>query len=146
MRSANCVFIRCIDRKRLGLHICHSCTTPLMYDLILQDMFDLYYWPTPNGKKISIMLEECGLPYNTIAVDIACFPWVQPYRRLGNDLDRFVNLRRWFDTLKNRPAVRKGTDLGSDWKRDEKHSDSARSIMFGQNSQTVFDAADAAGE
>src|SRR5580704_5881551 len=23
----------------------------------------LYYWPTPNGWKISIMLEECGLPY-----------------------------------------------------------------------------------
>jgi len=25
---------------------------------------DFYYWPTPNGWKISIMLEECGLPYN----------------------------------------------------------------------------------
>lgn len=31
---------------------------------------DLYYWPTPNGWKVSIMLEECGLAYNTIAVDI----------------------------------------------------------------------------
>jgi GSH-dependent disulfide-bond oxidoreductase len=27
-------------------------------------MIDLYYAPTPNGWKISIMLEECGLPYN----------------------------------------------------------------------------------
>src|SRR5690349_646857 len=26
-------------------------------------MIDLYYWPTPNGWKISIMLEECALPY-----------------------------------------------------------------------------------
>jgi len=32
---------------------------------------DLYYWPTPNGWKITIMLEECGLPYNMIAVNIA---------------------------------------------------------------------------
>src|SRR5438477_4188009 len=32
---------------------------------------DLYYWPTPNGWKISIMLEECGLPYNMIPVNIA---------------------------------------------------------------------------
>ena len=31
---------------------------------------DLYYWPTPNGWKISIMLEECGLPYNVISVNI----------------------------------------------------------------------------
>ena len=27
-------------------------------------MLDLYFWPTPNGKKITILLEECGLPYN----------------------------------------------------------------------------------
>ena len=32
---------------------------------------DLYYWPTPNGFKISIMLEECGLPYTMIPVNIA---------------------------------------------------------------------------
>ena len=31
---------------------------------------DLYYWPTPNGWKISIMLEECALPYRVRAVDI----------------------------------------------------------------------------
>ena len=30
----------------------------------------LYYWPTPNGWKISIMLEELGLPYELIPVDI----------------------------------------------------------------------------
>ncbi len=33
-------------------------------------MIDLYYWPTPNGWKISIMLEECGIPYNVISVHI----------------------------------------------------------------------------
>ena len=32
---------------------------------------DLYYWPTPNGWKVSIMLEECGLPYRMIPVNIA---------------------------------------------------------------------------
>jgi GST-like protein len=31
----------------------------------------LYYWPTPNGWKISIMLEECGLPYVVRPVDIS---------------------------------------------------------------------------
>jgi GSH-dependent disulfide-bond oxidoreductase len=31
---------------------------------------DLYYWPTPNGKKLTIFLEEAGLPYNLVPVDI----------------------------------------------------------------------------
>ncbi|MFM2422895.1 MAG: hypothetical protein RL291_1425 [Pseudomonadota bacterium] len=31
---------------------------------------DLYYWPTPNGHKITIMLEECGLPYTIVPVNI----------------------------------------------------------------------------
>lgn len=33
-------------------------------------MIDLYTWKTPNGRKISIMLEECGLAYEVRAVDI----------------------------------------------------------------------------
>jgi GST-like protein len=32
---------------------------------------DLYYWPTPNGWKVTIMLEECALPYRVIPVDIS---------------------------------------------------------------------------
>ena len=234
-------------------------------------MIDLYYWPTPNGRKISIMLEECDLPYNTIPVrigegdqfkpeflrispnnrmpaivdtdtgisvfeggailmylaekagellpteqaarydvlqwlfwqaaglgpmagqlshfvnyvdeemhyaltrygneydrllavmdvrlrereflagdysiaDIASFPWVMPYKRFGNDLDKFSNLRRWFDTIKSRPAVRKGVELGADWKRNEQSNKKAKQLMFTQTSKTVFDAADAAGK
>jgi len=33
-------------------------------------MIDLYTWTTPNGRKVSIMLEETGLPYNSIAINI----------------------------------------------------------------------------
>ncbi len=229
-------------------------------------MIDLYYWPTPNGHKISIMLEECALDYRTIAIDIgrgdqfkpeflqispnnrmpaivdhdtgisvfeggailiylaekcgkllpadnrarfevlqwlfwqagglgpmagqlshfvsyvgepvpyaqdryaneydrllavmdvrlrnrdflagdysiadiASFPWVLPYRRLGNDLDKFSNLRSWFDALKERPAVRRGTELGKEWPRSERQGGKAKELLFGQNSATVFDAA-----
>jgi GST-like protein len=33
-------------------------------------MIDLFYWPTPNGWKIAIMLEETGLPYRVVPVNI----------------------------------------------------------------------------
>lgn len=33
-------------------------------------MIEFYTWSTPNGRKVSIMLEECGLPYQAHAVDI----------------------------------------------------------------------------
>src|SRR5262245_47816140 len=39
---------------------------------------DLYYWPTPNGWKISIMLEECRLPYNVIPVNISAGDQFKP--------------------------------------------------------------------
>ena len=229
-------------------------------------MIDLYFWPTPNGRKISIMLEECALPYTVILVDIgagdqfkpeflkispnnrmpaivdrdtglsifeggailiylaeksgqflpggqrdrfevlqwlfwqagglgpmagqlshfvnyvqepvpyareryaneyerllavmevrlrnrdflagdysiadiAAFPWVIPYRRYGVDLDRFENVRRWFDTINNRPAVRRGVDVGKDLRRDEAQDEKARAVMFEQNAATVLDAA-----
>jgi GST-like protein len=228
-------------------------------------MIDLYYWPTPNGHKISIMLEECALEYNVIPVDIgagdqfkpeflrispnnrmpaivdsetgesifeggailiylaekcgrflpteqharmqvlqwlfwqagglgpmagqlshfvnyarepvpyaleryaneydrllavmdirlrdreflaeeysiadiASFPWVIPYRRLGNDLDKFKNLRRWFDAIKERAAVQAGVNLGKAWKTGVQKSDEVHAIMFNQNSETIMQA------
>lgn len=33
-------------------------------------MIDFHYWPTPNGWKVAIMLEECGLPYRVVPVNI----------------------------------------------------------------------------
>src|SRR5437764_15399384 len=34
------------------------------------NMIELYTWSTPNGRKVSIMLEECGLPYNVHKINI----------------------------------------------------------------------------
>jgi GST-like protein len=33
-------------------------------------MIDLYTWGTPNGRKVSVMLEECGMPYRVHTVNI----------------------------------------------------------------------------
>ncbi len=228
-------------------------------------MIDLYYWPTPNGKKISIMLEECGLEYELKPVnigrgdqfseaflrispnnrmpaivdsetgisifesgailmylaeksgqfmpletqpryevlqwlfwqvaglgpmagqlshfvnyapepipyareryeneydrllcvmntrlgdreylagsysiaDMASFPWVAGYARLGADLDQFTHLRRWFDDIKSRPAVRRGMDAGEDWSRPQLTDVEARKVLFGQTGQSIIAA------
>jgi GST-like protein len=44
----------------------------------MAEAIDLYYWPTPNGRKITIFLEETGLPYNVIPVDITAGDQFEP--------------------------------------------------------------------
>jgi GST-like protein len=41
-------------------------------------MISVYSWATPNGHKVHIMLEECGLPYRTFAVDIGAGDQFKP--------------------------------------------------------------------
>jgi GSH-dependent disulfide-bond oxidoreductase len=221
-------------------------------------MIDFYYWPTPNGWKISIMLEECGLPYRVIPVniskgdqfkpaflaispnnrmpaivdddvsvfesgaillhlaeksgkfmptdrkgrkatmewlfwqvgnlgpmagqlshfvnyaqgehpyslqryaneynrclgvlerrlegrayildeysiaDMASFPWVLISKPLGQALDEFPNVARWRETIKQRPAVQRGVDLGKEWRRQAPPTDDERRILFNQTAK-----------
>ena len=42
-------------------------------------MIDLYTWSTPNGRKVSIMLEECGLEYKVHPINIAKDEQFQPH-------------------------------------------------------------------
>ena len=41
-------------------------------------MIELYSWPTPNGHKVHIMLEECGLPHRVHAIDIGAGEQFEP--------------------------------------------------------------------
>ncbi|WP_067335324.1 glutathione S-transferase N-terminal domain-containing protein [Stappia indica] len=58
-------------------------------------MIDLYTWSTPNGRKVSIMLEECGLPYEVFPVDITnseqhapAFVHISPNSKIPAIIDR----------------------------------------------------------
>ncbi len=44
--------------------------------------------------------------------DMACWPWVLTHKAQGIDLAEFPNVARWYDALKQRPALRRGYDLG----------------------------------
>ena len=58
-------------------------------------MIDLYYWTTPNGHKITMFLEEAGLPYNIIPINIGAgdqfkpeFLKISPNNRIPAIIDR----------------------------------------------------------
>ena len=63
--------------------------------------------------------------------DMACWPWVLTYKSQGIDLAAFPEVRRWYDALKERPALRRGYALGREW-RTEVPDARAREILFGQ--------------
>ena len=75
--------------------------------------------------------------------DMAAFPWVLMYKRFGVNLDAFDNLRRWFDVIKNRPAVRKGIDLGKEYiNPSANQSKESLKMMFGQTADSIKKAAE----
>jgi len=75
--------------------------------------------------------------------DMAAFPWVLMYKRFGVNLDAFDNLRRWFDAIKNRPAVRKGIDLGKELRNpNANQSKESLKMMFGQTADSIKKAAE----
>ncbi len=68
-------------------------------------MLDLYYWPTPNGKKIAIMLEECKLAYKLVPVNISKgeqktpdFLKVNPNGRIPAIIDRDAGASAVFES------------------------------------------------
>lgn len=228
-------------------------------------MIDFYYWPTPNGWKVSIMLEECGLDYRLIPVDIGkgdqfsaeflaispnnrmpaivdhdedpplpvfesgailvhlaektgkfmprdrkgrkemlewlfwqvgnlgpmagqlshfvnyapgehpyahqrylneynrclgvlderlrtreyvlggdytiadmiCWPWVLGAKKMGQPLDEFAHVSRWRGAIKERPAVRRGVDLGRDLRRNRPYTADEHQLLFNQTASSV---------
>ena len=187
-------------------------------------MIDFYYWPTPNGWKVSILLEELGIPYKMVPVnigkgdqfdpnfleispnnrmpaivdhdvdgdpvtvfesgailfylaektgrfipttslgkkeaiewlfwqtgnqgstqpfilgeeysiaDIINWPWVLIAKPLGASLEDFPNVSAWRNRIKNRPAVKRGVDLGKDLRRSAPPTEEERKILFNQKS------------
>ena len=67
--------------------------------------------------------------------DMASWPWVLIAKPLGQALDEFPNVARWRDTIKQRPAVQRGVDLGKEWRRRAPPSEEERRILFNQTAK-----------
>ena len=94
------------------------------------------------GVMNNILTEREYLAGDYSVADMASFPWVTAYKRYEVDLNRFKEVRRWFDTLKNRPAVRKGMDVGKDERTfSQKPTKESLKMMFQQDSDSIAKAA-----
>lgn len=69
--------------------------------------------------------------------DMACIGWVIPYERQGQDLNEFSHLKRWFDTMMARPAVKKGAEIGKEKREKSNIADDkeAQAVLFGQRAR-----------
>jgi GST-like protein len=64
--------------------------------------------------------------------DMASWPWIAGFERIGQRLDELPNLKRWFDAIAARPAVQRGRDVGKDLRSNQPLDDEARKHLFGQ--------------
>ena len=72
--------------------------------------------------------------------DMASFPWITAYKRYEVNLDKFKNVRRWFDEIKNRPSVRKGMDVGKEQRNFGKGmTKESLEIMFNQTAKKIVE-------
>ncbi len=67
--------------------------------------------------------------------DMICWPWVLIAKPLGQPLDEFPNVARWRQAVKERPAVRRGVDLGKEFRRSAPPSEEEREILFNQKAR-----------
>src|SRR5271156_1056549 len=104
-------------------------------------MIRFYYHPTPNPAKVSLFLEEAGMPYQVVPVDTSkgeqhssTFTKINPNAKVpaivdtegpggrearvmkgeSDPLAAYPNIKKWFATIEARPAVARARAVGSD--------------------------------
>jgi GST-like protein len=66
--------------------------------------------------------------------DMACWPWIVPHERQGQNLDEFPDLKAWFHRMNERPAVARGFQVGQELRSGEM-DEKAKRILFGQRAR-----------
>jgi GST-like protein len=63
--------------------------------------------------------------------DIAAYPWIVPHERQGQKLEDFPHLRRWFDTIRERPATVRAYEKAKSINTQTEFTEEARRVLFG---------------
>jgi GSH-dependent disulfide-bond oxidoreductase len=69
--------------------------------------------------------------------DMASYPWIVPHERQGQKLEDFPNLKRWFETIRARPAVQRAYAIAKEINTQPTVAEISRSILFGQTAANV---------
>jgi GST-like protein len=64
--------------------------------------------------------------------DMAIYPWVVPYKKQKQTLEDFPNLKRWFEMVGARPAVKRAYERAREINQGSVVSEESKAILFGQ--------------
>ncbi len=64
--------------------------------------------------------------------DMAVYPWIVPHQQQQQNLADFPNIKRWFETIQNRPAVQKAYEIAKNLKTEATITEESKKILFGQ--------------
>ncbi|MCS0504258.1 glutathione binding-like protein [Ancylobacter mangrovi] len=69
--------------------------------------------------------------------DMACYPWIVPWKRQQQNLDDFANLRRWFDAIRERPATQRAYARADAYSAQPAVTEEGKKLLFGQTASSV---------
>ena len=69
--------------------------------------------------------------------DMACYPWVNSYKRQSQDLNDFPHLKDWYLRIQQRPATQAVYAMGDAMGRKPSFSDREKAVLFGQTKDDV---------
>lgn len=64
--------------------------------------------------------------------DMAVYPWVVPHKAQQQNLDDFPHLKKWFETMRSRPAVITAYEKAEPWKNTTAVTEEGKKLLFGQ--------------
>jgi GSH-dependent disulfide-bond oxidoreductase len=87
------------------------------------------------NKRLADRAFVAGNDYSI--ADMAAYPWIVPWTRQGQNLDDFPHLRRWFDTIRARPATHRAYAKADTINTQPTVSEESRKLLFGQTAAQV---------